>query len=120
MSDIRFYQNIDDKSKFVVSNGPLGKAGFVELIPNSEDQALEKHVPEYEIGNNKIKVQVGSVVHPMIDTHYIMWIALVHGTEVKMIKLKPNELPEATFDYYEDSIIYAFCNLHGLWEKIVK
>ena len=120
MSDIRFYQNIDDKSKFVVSNGPLGKADFAELIPNSLDAALEKHVPEYEIDNNKIKVQVGSVVHPMIDTHYIMWIALVHGTEVKMVKLKPNDVPEAIFDYYEGSIIYAFCNLHGLWKKVVK
>ena len=45
--------------------------------------------------NGKIKVQVGSVLHPMLPEHYIQWIALVSGNKVEFRFLKPGEEPKA-------------------------
>ena len=35
-----------------------------------------KHVPSYVVDGNKVKVTVGSVEHPMVENHYIEWIAV--------------------------------------------
>lgn len=92
----------------------------LELIPGEVDASLEKHVPEYLVSGSNIEVQVGSAIHPMDDEHYIMWIALVNGDNITKKELKPHEEPKATFSYIPGSIIYAYCNLHGLWQKEVK
>ena len=42
------------------------------LKPNSEDAAVEKHVPEYEIKDGKIFAKVN---HVMEEDHYIEWIS---------------------------------------------
>ena len=120
MSNIKFYRNKEDKTNFIVSNGDLNKEGYVELTANTTDASIEKHVPVYEVVEDKIKVTVGTTIHPMTEEHYIMWIALVNDTDVKMVKLKPNEEPIATFPYEKGSIIYAYCNLHNLWKNTVE
>lgn len=91
-----------------------------ELIPNTVDAALEKHVPVYKINNNKIEVTVGEVEHPMLDNHYITLIAQVSDDKINMVKLNPGDKPSATFEYIKDSKIYEYCNLHGLWVTDVK
>lgn len=121
MSNLKFYRNKNDKTNFVVSNGELVKEGeYIELKANSVDATVEKHVPVYEVMGDEIKVTVGSTIHPMLDEHYIMWIALVNDTDVKMVKLKPSDDPVATFPYIKGSEIYAYCNLHSLWKNTVK
>ena len=47
-----------------------------ELIPGTSDGAAEKHVPVFSVDGNKVTVTVGSVDHPMLDEHYIEWIAV--------------------------------------------
>lgn len=47
-----------------------------ELVPNTTDAAVEKHVPVIQIDGSKVTVTVGSAEHPMIPEHYIQWIAL--------------------------------------------
>ena len=43
-----------------------------ELVPNTVDASNEKHVPVVTwIDNNTIKVEVGSVAHPMEAGHHI-------------------------------------------------
>lgn len=91
-----------------------------ELIPGTSDGAIEKHVPVVAyIEDKKIKVNVGSENHPMVDKHYIEWI-LVETTKGFQIKyLKPNEEPHKCFklcDCEEVISVYAYCNLHGLWK----
>ena len=44
---------------------------MAELIPNTVDASGEKHLPEVTVSGNSIEVQVGSVLHPMTDEHYI-------------------------------------------------
>ena len=77
-----------------------------ELIPGEIDAAVEKHVPAVTIEGDKVTVKVGSVPHPMVENHYIEFIALetVQGLQIKYL--------ESDYEAAE-----AYCNLHGLWKK---
>jgi len=91
---------------------------MTELIPNTNDGAHEKHVPVYEVEGNIVHVTVGEVLHPMMDQHHIMWIALVtnYGNQRKV--LKPSDAPKADFALLPgEKVIQVleFCNLHGLY-----
>ena len=90
-----------------------------ELVPNTTDAAVEKHVPVIQIDGSKVTVTVGSAEHPMIPEHYIQWISIEtkEGNQRKI--LKPGEAPKAVFAMTEgDELIaaYEYCNLHGLWK----
>ncbi|MBO5011918.1 MAG: desulfoferrodoxin [Elusimicrobiaceae bacterium] len=85
----------------------------------TSDGAAEKHVPVIEKIEGGYKVKVGSVDHPMIDTHYIEWIELVCEKcgKVQRKHLKPGDKPEAVFKSDSDKVIAReYCNLHGLWK----
>ena len=89
------------------------------LVPGTVDAALEKHVPVVEKDGNKVSVKVGSVTHPMLEEHYIVFIAIEtkNGSQIKY--LKPGEEPAAEFvlaDGDEFVAAYEYCNLHGLWK----
>jgi len=87
------------------------------FLENTTDAAKEKHVPVIEKLPNGYKVSVGSVAHPMLDTHYIEWIELVAGDDVYRKFLKPNELPVVVFEIKADTVFAReYCNLHGLWK----
>ena len=86
---------------------------------NTVDASVEKHVPVYEKVEDEIVVRVGEIEHPMDKDHYIMWIAQVEDDKITRIALQPNQKPQCTFKYIEGSIIYAYCNKHGLWKKII-
>lgn len=90
---------------------------MVELVADTVDAAKEKHVPEIVRDGNKIDVQVGSELHPMIEKHYITFIAAVQGDKIQICQLKPNEEPKASFEIEDGKVeVYEFCNLHGLWK----
>lgn len=89
---------------------------MAKLEANSTDAAQEKHVPVVEIKDGKIYITVGSVEHPMIEQHYIEWIAVVTDKGVERVTLLPGEKPQAVFTDKGNSIVYAYCNLHGLWK----
>ena len=93
---------------------------FKLLKANTTDGALEKHVPSCEIVDGKIEVKIGEVEHPMTEEHYIMWIAQVVDSKIIKKELKPGDSPKAQFEYKENSEIYAYCNLHGLWKTVVE
>ena len=56
----------------------------------------------------------------MEEKHYIMWISLVTDNKVIRVGLKPGDEPIVRLPYIKGSIIYEYCNLHGLWKNIVK
>ena len=87
------------------------------LEANTTDAAQEKHVPVVTREGNRITVSVGSVDHPMIDAHYIEFIALETKTGFRIAYLNPGDKPCADF-YAEEPVtaVYAYCNLHGLWK----
>lgn len=91
-----------------------------ELVANTVDAAVEKHVPQVAVDGNIVKVQVGSTIHPMLEAHYIQFICLETDKGVQIKYLEPGEEPKAEFALAggEKAIaVYEFCNLHGLWKK---
>ena len=90
-----------------------------ELVAGSVDAAVEKHVPVDEQEGNVVNVTVGAVEHPMLPEHYIEWISLQTKQGVQRKMLKPGEAPKASFalcDGDEVEVVYAYCNIHGLWK----
>jgi superoxide reductase len=89
---------------------------MISIKENTVDASVEKHVPVIEKIAGGFKVTVGSVIHPMVDNHYIEWIELLaNGRSYKKF-FKPGDEPIATF-LVEASEVTAreYCNLHGLW-----
>lgn len=91
---------------------------MVELIPNSSDGAVEKHVPVVEVKDNIVTVKVGSIDHPMLPEHHIQWIMLVTDKGNQRKVLKPGDAPMAQFALLPGEKVEAaleYCNLHGLF-----
>ena len=83
-----------------------------------EDVGQEKHLPVIEKMENKVKVKVGSIPHPMEEKHYIEWIELEAKGKTFRQFLKPGDTPEAVFDVKPEKItVREYCNLHGLWKE---
>lgn len=107
---------------FVKDNGvPVVCCGetMQEVIPGVIDASVEKHVPVYTVKNGIVNVDVGSISHPMTEEHHIEWISLQtkYGNQRK--ELCPTGEPHADFAICEgDTVeaVFAYCNLHGLWE----
>lgn len=87
------------------------------LIPNSVDAVVEKHVPTYEIKDGKIIVTVN---HVMEDEHFIEWISIIRDDKECITYLKPGEKAVTHCKYAPETVIYAYCNKHGLWKKEVE
>ena len=90
-----------------------------KIVPGTVDASLEKHVPVYEVSGGKVNVKVGAAEHPMIEEHYIEWIAVQTKSGNQRKALIPGAKPEASFALEEgDEVeaVYAYCNLHGLWK----
>lgn len=90
---------------------------MVEVVPNSVDASIEKHLPEYEVIGNYI---VAKVNHVMEDEHYIEYLALDSDTISAKKYLKIGETPTAVFPYIKGSKLYSYCNKHGIWKTEVK
>ena len=88
-----------------------------ELVPNSVDAAIEKHVPTYEVRDGKIFVRVN---HVMEEDHYIEWISIVFEGKEVTTYLENGKDAVAHCKYVPGSTIYAYCNKHGLWKKEVE
>lgn len=88
-----------------------------DIIPNSVDCAIEKHVPTYEKVEDEIFVKVN---HVMEKDHYIEWIWMVDGDEKIKVELYPEQEASNRFPYIKGAKIYAYCNRHGLWETEVE
>lgn len=87
------------------------------LVSNSVDAAVEKHVPVYEVKEDRIYVTVN---HVMEEEHYIEWISIVSDGRECITYLKPGMEAKTHFKYIPGSTIYAYCNKHELWKTEVK
>lgn len=90
------------------------------MVANTQDAAVEKHVPVYEKVEDEIVVKVGEIDHPMEKDHYIMWVAQVNDNQVSRVTLYPEQGISVRFKYIPNSTIYAYCNKHGLWKVEVE
>jgi superoxide reductase len=93
-----------------------------ELVPNTVDASVEKHVPQAEYKEGLVNVRIGSVDHPMIKEHYIEWVYIQTANGGQRKALKPGDQPAATFAVVDDTpmAVFAYCNIHGLWLSDIK
>ena len=90
-----------------------------EIIPGSVEASVEKHLPVVKVEGNLVTAVVGSVEHPMVEEHFIQWLALETESGSQLKRLVPGEKPQAVFALAEGEkplAVYEWCNLHGLWK----
>jgi superoxide reductase len=121
MADVKFFRCKNCGNLVALINnggGTLTCCGeaMTLLEANTSDGAKEKHVPVVAKEDGKIKVTVGSVLHPSLPEHYIEWIALVTEDKIQLEYLQPGMEPKAEFAEVDSGTVYEYCNLHGLWK----
>lgn len=88
------------------------------IVANTVEASKEKHIPVISYAGGKLSVNVGSAAHPMIPEHFIefVYVQTVKGGQRK--NLLPGAVPAVEFVFTDDEpvAVYAYCNLHGLWE----
>ena len=104
--------------KVVDSKVPVVCCGekMEELVPGTVEASVEKHLPVVTwIDEKTIKVEVGSVAHPMLPEHHIAFVYV--ETENGGIRVDLNDKPEAVIALGAEKpvAVYEYCNLHGLW-----
>lgn len=104
--------------KVVDSKVPVVCCGekMEELIPNTVDASGEKHVPVVtKLDDNRLKIEVGSVAHPMTPEHHIAFVYV--ETDQGGIRVDLSDKPEAVVALGDRKpvAVYEYCNLHGLW-----
>ena len=104
--------------KVVDSKVPVVCCGekMKELTVNTVDASVEKHLPVVtRLNDCRIKVEVGSVAHPMLEEHHISFIYV--ETENGGITVNLKDKPEAIVYVGDEKpvAVYEYCNLHGLW-----
>ena len=89
---------------------------MMELIPNSTNANILKHMPVvYRLDSCKIKVEVGSVPHPMLPEHHVEFIYVKCKKGGIMVEVS-NKSEAIVCTCQDDPVaVYEYCNLHGLW-----
>jgi superoxide reductase len=91
------------------------------IEPGTVEASHEKHIPVVTVDGNTVKVDIGSVAHPMTEEHLITWVYLQTEKGGQRKNLSAGEAPTVTFALTDDKpvAVYAYCNLHGLWKADV-
>lgn len=95
---------------------------MTKLEPGVVEASHEKHLPVVDVDKNKVTVTVGSVAHPMVAEHSILWVYLQTDKGGQRKCLEVGADPTVTFALSDEKpiAVYAYCNLHGLWKTEVK
>ena len=94
---------------------------MTQLVPGTVEASVEKHLPVVTVDGDKVKVEIGSVAHPMAEEHSILWVYLQTDKGGQRKNLAVGEAPVAEFSLLDEKpvAVYAYCNLHGLWKTEV-
>ena len=105
--------------KIVDSKVPVFCCGekMEELIPNTVEASGEKHIPVVTfLEDNTIKIEVGSVHHPMLPEHHIAFVYVETDKGGIRINLKDEPVAMVHLGDAKATAVYEYCNLHGLWK----
>ena len=109
---------IKDKGMPVICCGKK----MTELVPNTVEASVEKHLPEISFVDGILSVQVGSTIHPMDADHLITFVYVETEQGGQRKNLVAGDVPKMSFNFVDDKpiAVYAYCNLHGIWKTEVK
>ena len=108
--------------KVVDSKVPVVCCGqkMEELIPNTVEASGEKHIPVVTfLDDNTIKVEVGSVHHPMLPEHHISFVYVETDNGGIRVDLKDEPVAVISLGNAKPVAVYEYCNLHGLWKQVI-
>ena len=91
---------------------------MTKLEAGAVEASHEKHVPVVKVEGNSVRVEVGSVAHPMAEEHSILWVYLQtdKGGQLKELAVGAEPVVSFALDGEKPEVVYAYCNLHGLWK----
>ena len=116
--NIEFYDTeVNEGDIIFVDDKVLEETNLYAYGPLLEEANVEDLIKI--VKDNKVIVKIGSVAHPMLEEHFIEWVALKTKFGNQRKQLKPGEEPVVCFPLCEgDEVeaVYAYCNLHGLWK----
>ena len=81
------------------------------LRAGETDGAAEKHVPVVTVGET-IHVEVGSVLHPMMEAHFITMIVLETSKGFQVKHLQPGEAEKSHGSYHADLFLRYLSEFH--------
>ena len=89
----------------------------------TSEEGNEKHLPVIEslAEGAGVRVKVGEVPHPMEEAHYIEWIEIKTANgKIERKHLNPGESADMK-TLTNEEIVEAreYCNVHGLWKKVI-
>lgn len=122
---MKFYQCKTCNSIYTLIQDPVNTlkccgSPLSEIVPNSTNASLTKHIPVVERYNDHLIVKVGYEAHPMLEEHYIEWIVVETTNGYQLKNLHPGEEPLAEFILAKNEELltaYAYCNIHKLWQS---
>ncbi|MBR6813340.1 MAG: desulfoferrodoxin, partial [Tidjanibacter sp.] len=100
--------------KVVDSKVPVVCCGqkMEELIPNTVEASGEKHIPVVTfLDDNTIKVEVGSVHHPMLPEHHISFVYVETDHGGIRVDLKDEPVAVISLGNAKPVAVYEYCNL---------
>ena len=95
---------------------------MTKLEPGVVEASHEKHIPVVSVDGNIVTVTIGSVEHPMVEEHSILWVYLQTDRGGQRKCLEVGKAPIVSFALTDEKPVaaYAYCNLHGLWKSDIK
>lgn len=91
---------------------------MTHIVPGTVDASKEKHLPVVTVEGDTVKVEIGSVSHPMTEEHSILWVYLQtdRGGQRKALPVDSDPVVYFALKDEKPVAVYAYCNLHGLWK----
>lgn len=95
---------------------------MTKMEAGTVEASHEKHIPVVTVEGNTVKVDIGSVAHPMTEEHSILWVYLQTDKGGQRKSLEVGSEPSVSFALLDEKpvAVYAYCNLHGLWKTEIK
>lgn len=98
-----------------VGQGSFSCCGIT--LPEQESEGCdENHGIHLETVDNEYHV---TMEHPMNKGHYVSFIAYITSDSAEMVKLYPEQDISVRFRKKGHGILYACCNRHGMFRKII-
>lgn len=98
----------------------IGEGNFsccgVTLLKQEAEAVDEHHLIMVETIDNEYSI---TMQHPMSKEHYVSFIAYVTSGTVEIVKLYPEQEVFVRFRKKGHGILYAYCNRHGLYRRII-
>ncbi len=98
----------------------VGRGSFsccgITLLEQEAENSDDNHPIKLETADNEYYITMD---HPMSKEHYVSFIAYVTSNSSEIVKLYPEQDISVRLRKKGHGILYACCNRHGMYKKLV-